>query len=533
MAEERTSVLIAEDQDIMRLGLKLTLDQIASVVVVGEAADGQEALDKAQELRPAVVLMDIDLPKLDGISATREVKESLPQTAVIIFTSDASDDSIFAALSAGADGYCLKNVSAGQLETAIRSVAQGAAWLDPNVARRVLKANARSNNRDVNEKFDGARKPAADALLSTQQVEVLELIEKGQDLQEVAEHLHVKPEEVEDKVRAILGRFFQTSVDLAAPGKKPQAGSLAPAASVVDDLLLSNKQKSQDGTFKSGTVLGTNYIIQEAVGTGGMSTVYRGTHKLMQRTVAIKVLHRHLLGKIVEVSRFHQEAKAASFLNHPNIITIYDFGITGEQQPYLVMDFIDGYSFQQLVAHEKVDLPRLVGIFIQICDALAHAHKRAIVHRDLKPSNIMVLKDDEGHDLVKLVDFGIAKLLMDNELRLTKSGDVCGTPVYMSPEQCKAEPMDARSDIYSLGCVMYEALAGKPPFLCNSAYETMSAHVNEPPSRLPFLAPDKKIPDELEGMIFKMLEKKPGARPQNVSEVRSVLAKLSLVKESL
>jgi len=523
MAEERTSVLIAEDQDIMRLGLKLTLDQIASVVVVGEAVDGQEALDKAHELRPAVVLMDIDLPKLDGISATREVKESLPQTAVIIFTSDASDDSIFAALSAGADGYCLKNVSAGQLETAIRSVAQGAAWLDPNVARRVLKANARSKDSGTKHKAEGAPKAQDGALLSTQQVEVLELIEKGQDLKEVAEHLHVKPEEVEDKVRAILGRFFQTSVNLQVHGKPPK-----PAApeGIVDDLLLGNKQKSQDSTFKPGTVLGTNYIVGEAIGTGGMSTVYRGTHKLMQRTVAIKVLHRHLLGKIVEVSRFHQEAKAASLLSHPNIITIYDFGITDEQQPYLVMDFIDGYSFQQLVAQEKLDLPRLLRIFVQTCDALAHAHKRGIVHRDLKPSNIMILKDDEGQDLVKLVDFGIAKLLMNNDLRLTKSGDVCGTPVYMSPEQCKAEAMDARSDIYSLGCVLYEALIGKPPFLANSAYETMSNHVNEPPSKLPFLTPDTRYPEELENLVFKMLEKKPQARPQNIVEVRNILAKL-------
>jgi len=508
MSEEPTSVLIAEDQDIMRLGLRLTLEKISGVKVVGEAADGEDATAMAKELRPAVILMDIDLPRMDGIAATKEIKRILPKTAIIMFTSDATDESIFAALGAGANGYCLKNVSADRLGMAISSVMQGAAWLDPGVAQRVLRANAE-------RKGDSASKPGEKALLEEHEIELLQLIEGGKNLEEVAQHLQVEAVAVEVKVREILGNFLRG-------GNSARDGDGLEVNQDVPGVLKTGM------TFghRPGTVIGERWVIEEEIGSGGMSTVYRAKHKVVQRLVAIKMLHRQLLTEEIQVSRFYQEAKATGVLNHPNIVTVFDFGVTKEHQPFLVMDYVDGTCLDKEIEKGPIELKRNIKIFTQVCDALAHAHKRGIIHRDLKPSNIMLVTDEDTSDFVKLLDFGIAKIVADSngDVRLTRTGDLFGTPLYMSPEQCETKATDARSDIYSLGCVMYEALTGSVPFVCDTPFQAMNSHVYEQPSRLPFLVPGKAVPVELEAMLFKMLAKAPDARPQSILEVRTALA---------
>jgi DNA-binding NarL/FixJ family response regulator/tRNA A-37 threonylcarbamoyl transferase component Bud32 len=535
MTENSTSVLIAEDQDIMRLGLRLTLEKIDGVQVVGEAADGEAATKKAMELRPEVVLMDIDLPGMDGIAATHEIKRLLPKTAIIMFTSDSSDQSIFSALGAGADGYCLKNVSADRLGLAINSVVQGAAWLDPAIAQRVLQVNSsrsaqlpqngaatQSTGSLGNAWSSAGSEPPSDtdsqmeALLDEHEVAVLRLIEDGKNLEQIAQHLHVEPMAIEVKVREILSNFLKS--EEPAPEESEADKGVPSFLNIVPSI-----------GHRPGTIIGDRYVIEEQIGSGGMGTVYRARHKLMERIVAIKMLHRQLLTEEKQVSRFYHEAKASGVLNHPNIVTVFDFGVTKEHQPFLVMDFFDGVSLDDEYEKVPFDLQRSIKIFVQVCDALAHAHKRGIVHRDLKPSNIMLINDDEHSDLVKLLDFGVAKIIGDADLnlRLTRTGDLFGTPLYMSPEQCESKPTDARSDIYSLGCVMYEAFTGSVPFVSNSAFQTMNSHVYEQPSRLPFLVPGKKLPPDLEAILFKMLAKDPSHRPQSITEVKNVLARLS------
>jgi serine/threonine protein kinase/response regulator of citrate/malate metabolism len=510
MSQEPTSVLIAEDQDIMRLGLRLTLEKISGVKVVGEAADGKAAATKALELRPAVVLMDIDLPVMNGIEATKEIKRALPGTAIIMFTSDSSDDSIFAALSAGADGYCLKNVSSDRLSMAINSVIQGAAWLDPGVAQKVLRANAERRSPSSPSNSSGNN-----PVLGDKEIEVLQLIEGGNSLEQVAVALKVAPASVEGKIREILDNFLKlTRSDLSKSSSEDD--SLAGVLAVAEK-------------HPPGTVVGDRYILEEEIGSGGMSTVYRAKHKLMQRLVAVKMLHRQYLTEETQVIRFYHEAKAAGVVSHPHIVTIFDFGVTAQHQPFLVMDLIDGVSLQEKISDGVIPIPRALKIFIQTCEALAHAHKRGIIHRDLKPSNIMLVKTDDEEDFVKLLDFGVAKFLAETnaDLRLTKTGDLFGTPLYMSPEQCLAKPTDARTDIYSLGCVLFEVLTGQVPFACNSAFETMNAHVYTQPSRLPLLQPGLRVPPELETLLFKMIAKLPEDRPQTIIEVKNALTQIS------
>jgi len=264
-----------------------------------------------------------------------------------------------------------------------------------------------------------------------------------------------------------------------------------------------------------GKVFAEQYEIISVLGTGGMSVVYKARHNLMDRIVAIKLLHGQ--ADHLAVERFKQEAKAASSLNHPNIISVYDFGMIGTQA-YLVMDCIEGTNLNDVLEQEKHITPdRAVPIFRQTCEGLEHAHKKGIIHRDLKPSNLCLVIGEDKVEHVKIVDFGIAKLLPQQgkqQIQLTQTGEIFGSPMYMSPEQCLAQPLDVRSDIYSLGCLMYESLTGVPPLLGETAYDTMTMHVNTAPAEFAKVAPHLRIDKSIEALVFRCLEKKPEERYQ-------------------
>ena len=269
-----------------------------------------------------------------------------------------------------------------------------------------------------------------------------------------------------------------------------------------------------------GQVFADQYEILSVLGTGGMSVVYKARHRLMDRVVAIKLLHDD--SDKVAIERFKHEAKASSSLKHQNIISIYDFGIVGTQA-YLVMDCLDGKNLSEVLEEiGHMGLDRAAHMFRQTCMGLEHAHKNGILHRDLKPSNLVLIKGDDGSELVKIVDFGIAKLLPNaaqEQTRLTQTGDIFGSPLYMSPEQCQAKPLDNRSDIYSLGCLMYETLAGVPPLSGDTAYDTMTMHVNQAPLAFHQVVPELNINKSMEALIFRCLEKLPENRYQSISDL--------------
>lgn len=274
-----------------------------------------------------------------------------------------------------------------------------------------------------------------------------------------------------------------------------------------------------------GTMLAGNYEILEVLGQGGMGVVYRGKHSLMERIVAIKMLLSQLISDTNSVKRFQQESKAAARLKHPHIIDVYDFGISPAGQPYIVMEFLEGTPLSDLIKKEgQIGVERSIKLISQACDALDHAHKQGVVHRDLKPSNIVLTQYDEEKDYVKVVDFGVAKLIEvgnNNEgQRLTQAGEVCGSPVYMSPEQCMGQDLDARSDIYSMGIVLYETLTGKLPILGKTMVDTMSKHISEPPVPFNQARPDLYIPERLEWVVMKAMAKDPAQRHQTMEEFK-------------
>lgn len=276
-----------------------------------------------------------------------------------------------------------------------------------------------------------------------------------------------------------------------------------------------------------GKVFADRYIIESVLGLGGMSVVYKAKHKLMDRTVAIKMMHNVLKQDVTALERFKLEAQAASSLSHQNVITVYDFGVTPDGEPFFVMDCLEGESLKELIERKgRIAYDRALSIFKQICEGLEAAHKRGIVHRDLKPANVIVTKQDDGSEHVRLVDFGIAKMLKQDgrqQQQLTKTGEVFGSPIYMSPEQCLGKEIDARSDIYALGCLMYETLSGEPPFLGNGFLETMNMHVGDKAKPLTEVVPDANLPVELVEVINRCMEKDPDLRFQTVGEVRDTL----------
>lgn len=269
------------------------------------------------------------------------------------------------------------------------------------------------------------------------------------------------------------------------------------------------------------------YQIISRISLGGMGAIYKGRHRKTDAALAIKVLHPHVASKESNIHRFEREAQAASKLNHPNLVVIHDYGLTQDEVPYLIMELIEGQTLRAEIGKNNGLPPRqFFDIFDQICDALEHAHKRGVIHRDIKPSNILLMKSDVRENFVKLVDFGIAKVVASQDLgeqELTQTGDIVGSPLYMSPEQCVGDELDARTDIYSLGCVMYEAIAGSPPFMAPNAVKTIFKHVNVKPDPVSVTNPKIAIPPQLEQIIFKTLEKKPQDRFATMEDLKVAL----------
>ncbi|MEZ4533613.1 MAG: serine/threonine-protein kinase [Cyanobacteriota/Melainabacteria group bacterium] len=287
-----------------------------------------------------------------------------------------------------------------------------------------------------------------------------------------------------------------------------------------------------------GSFFNDRYVVLSEIGSGGMSRVYKAKDKRDGKTVAVKVLHPHLLKQGIATNtdprkRFEQEFKATMALGHDNIVNVTDHGFTDEGLPFMVMEYINGHSLEQLLrAQNRMKLSQFFTTFYQTLSALIHAHERGVVHRDVKPSNIMMIKTEQNVNIVKLLDFGIAKVFRENtggknDQNITQTGDIFGSPFYMSPEQCKGENLDARSDIYSLGCVMYQALTGKRPFEGENAYKTIYLHVNIMPPSFGMVRPDLSLPKKLEAIVMKCLEKKPQNRYQEARELRLELERLA------
>jgi serine/threonine protein kinase len=281
-----------------------------------------------------------------------------------------------------------------------------------------------------------------------------------------------------------------------------------------------------------GTVLASKFEFLSVIGQGGVGIVLKAKNPHLDKFVAVKMILRTEM-KEETVARFEQEARLISRLDHSNIATVYDFGVTERRQPYMVMEFVEGRClFDVLQDEDHLAVEQALEIVMQVCDGMSHAHGMGIVHRDLKPSNI-ILKDVVGSQPVaKILDFGCAKLRSidapQKAQALTQVGELVGSPPYMSPEQVHGQQLDERSDIYSLGCLLHEAVTGYVPHLGQDPIDTMIKHTQDDVLPLKRTRPDLSFPDELDRVLAKMLSKVPERRQQSMREVRAELEEIKV-----
>ncbi|OFW31290.1 MAG: hypothetical protein A3G76_04725 [Acidobacteria bacterium RIFCSPLOWO2_12_FULL_65_11] len=294
---------------------------------------------------------------------------------------------------------------------------------------------------------------------------------------------------------------------------------------------------TQDGTVlpveaatqdpQAGRVLDGKYRLESFLSHGGMGSVYRATHIMLDKTVAVKLIKPDLVTSPDIVARFQREARAASNLSHPNIVSVYDLGQADDGTLYIAMELIDGPSLKDVIRKRgPMGAARIVRILSEVASALALAHKHNIIHRDLKPQNIMLATDTEHREVAKLLDFGIAKTFDDSATQLTRTGFALGTPQYMAPEQAAGTDVDGRTDLYSLGAILYEMLTGEVPFTDPSTPALLiklMTEVPEPPSRR---KPDVALSPALEAMALRCLEKDPAKRFESAEALGEALGRV-------
>jgi len=264
-----------------------------------------------------------------------------------------------------------------------------------------------------------------------------------------------------------------------------------------------------------GQIIKERYEIVQLLGEGGMSYVYKANDKQLKRTVAIKTLKPNYVQQEKFVERFKREAQTAANLNHPNIVQIFDWGIGDE--PFFVMEYIEGNTLTSIIAKRRtISLNDVLFIGAQVSSGLQAAHSKGLVHRDIKPGNIMITPEGK----VKVTDFGIVSL-QNEESDITKTGSILGTASYISPEQAQGKPVSKESDLYSLGTVLYELIAGRPPFEGDTPIATATKHITDKPEKLSVIRPD--IPKGVENAVLKLLHKYPKDRFKNAEDLRAVL----------
>jgi DNA-binding NarL/FixJ family response regulator len=538
-------ILIVDDEAINRLGLRYLLTSLPGIEVVAEATNGVEAIEMTAIHSPDMILMDLTMPEMDGIATTRAIRKSKPDTKILVLTSAAGHGNVSQALEAGAQGYCMKDSNPAEFLTALNVVRKGNVFLDAKVLPALLDSmsSQRSTTKTHSSNFN---KTDAYAPLSAHELEVLSMKMRGINDEEMARVLGVSLDTIKRMECEIKGKIFDLeSRPAQSQGREMAAARKAPAnvrfcehchSVFSEDIQIcpndGTKLIDEQTSKWIGTTLDGKYELLTFLGKGGGASVFKGNHKFLNQKVAIKIIHGEHSTDFTMLQRFRGEAEISSKLNHPNIVQVYDFGVIDSGKPYLVMEFLEGVNLANyLKSYGKLSCNEILTIFWQICSALECAHKSDLIHRDIKPSNIFIAKMSDGDKFVKLLDFGLAKSIqpLSREDALTGHGQIVGTPDYMSPETCRGIEYTRASDIYSLGCSMFECLSGLTPFQGTTIPEIMYRHINDPAPRLFAQADATPLESALARIISKCLEKDPGNRYASATEIKTELLELPLI----
>jgi len=426
VASAPVSIVIADDHAMVRSGLRVLLDSEPDLNVVAEAGDVSTALECARTHRPAVIVLDLNMPGEPSLPAIPRLLEAAPGTAVVMLTMQSEPAYAREALSAGASGYVVKTSAEADLVEAVRAAAAGGTYLTPALGASLARAM-----------------------------------------------WHHPP---------------------AAPSPPP-AGDPEP----------------EPGDMFAG------HRIDGVAGRGAMGVVLRATDLVLDRAVALKLIAPMYARDPVFRARFERECRLAAGIDHPNVVEIFRAGEEGGRL-YVTMRYVDGTDLKSLIARERrLEPERAVVLLGQVAGALDAAHRRGLVHRDVKPANILVASR-EGVERALLTDFGISKQRTETpDTALTGAGMALGSVDYMAPEQAQVRDLDARTDVYALGCVLFHALTGSVPFIRGNDFERMWAHVHEAAPAVSSIEP--RLPAALDAVLARALEKAPDDRQQSAGEL--------------
>jgi Serine/threonine protein kinase len=469
--------MLVEDQALIRMGIEMSLSSESDIEIVSNLENGLLAVQAYPQTRPDVVLMDIRMPIMGGVEAARKIKQLDRNAKIIFLTSNDSIEDVFSAFAVGGSGYCLKDIEPEKLIESLKTACDGGLAIDARIAGKMLHFIAT---------IEALPKSVSDDIkLNPRDQEVLHQLASGLKSEQMTVHTKLS-------VINILNKIIL--LQEVPPGR----------ALDVSDLALTVSSK---------------FELLEELGAGAMGQVFKARRKQSGELVAIKILHSHDKDSW---QRLIREASIMTQLSHPGIIRIHDLLVDSDRIAYLVMELVDGPNLSDVLDCGGAMIEKeALQIFVQCTSALDYLHVNGIVHRDIKPSNIILYSENEESIYSKLADFGISKQNNDMQ-RLTRRGEVFGSPLYMSPEQCRGEELDARSDIYSFGCVMFELLNGFPPFVGNNSFETMSMHVKYPP-------PDshewtrQNVTPNLKSIVKKCLSKSPNDRFQSSKDLLKAL----------
>jgi DNA-binding NarL/FixJ family response regulator/tRNA A-37 threonylcarbamoyl transferase component Bud32 len=430
VGSESVSIVIADDHAMVRSGLRVLLEAEPDLSVVAEAGDVSAALECTRAHRPAVVVLDINMPGEPTLPAIPRFLEAAPGTAIVMLTMQAEPAYAREALSAGASGYVVKTSAEADLVEAVRAAAAGGTYLTPALGASLAKTMWR-------------RPPVAEAREN-----------------------------------------------------EPEIGSIF-----------------------------AGHRIEGIAGSGAMGVVMRATDLVLDRRVALKLIAPSLARDPVFRARFERECRIAAALDHPNVVEIHRAGEEGGQL-YVTMRYVDGTDLKSLIARERqLDPARAAALVAQVAGALDEAHQHGLVHRDVKPANILITVRPSGEKAF-LTDFGISKQRSTTDTALTGTGMAIGSVDYMAPEQAQVRELDARTDVYGLGCVLFHAVTGSVPFIRGNDLERMWAHAHEPAPAPSSIEP--RLPPALDDVITRALAKAPDDRQQSAGELaREALAAIS------
>jgi DNA-binding response OmpR family regulator/tRNA A-37 threonylcarbamoyl transferase component Bud32 len=536
-------IVVVEDDAVLANMVKDYLEHESHLVKA--IHHGLEAQQFILSNEAELIILDWDLPGLSGIEILRDYRTFGGKSPVLMLTGHQDVEDKELGFDEGADDYLTKPFNLKELGARVKGLLRRAQTTVGNVVTvgdivvdldtsKVLKSGRAVTliPREYqlltylvkNRKQD----PSAEELLTSVWSSDAEMTAEA--LHTVVRRLSKKldPDGRILKISAIINSSNLASMVGSGSGSGSTSGSASSGS--TSSVFNSFGGGHDDSDAMIGRVLDGKYEIIKAIGGGASGQVYKARHRMMNTVVAVKVLAPQLSMQPELVRRFEREARAASILRHPNVLIVHDLGLTEESQPYMVMEYLNGYSLAELLEQNgKLSVADSLEIVAQICRGIGKAHEEGLIHRDLKPGNIMLVADGEQTFNIKIVDFGLAKSTRAEEsgVKLTQTGALIGTPSYMSPEQCGSEVTDHRCDLYAIGCILHEMLTGQVPFSSTNIIETFMRHAQEAPPAIVLADVSPTVNQRLQYVVHRCLAKEREQRYQSADELLRDIARVN------